>query len=152
MRELERITLFRPAYDKRHKDPNKNYGIHGMDCVMVLKGKKGAVHFVWYTGIMLPETINEQIKKRGLSAFVYEHSGEPMYPMGADVGYHSPKPLYDWQKDDFKNENCEWLNGKPCYTDGSALRAEKFMETLIREGSEKIWEMLEEDYKEYFGN
>lgn len=146
---MERITFFRPAFDKRNKDPKKNYGIHGVDCVMVLKGKKGAVHFVWYTGIMLPEVSKEQIKKHGLYHFVYEHSGEPMYPMGADVGYHSPTPRYEGA---FKNENeCEYLDGKPCYTDGSALRAQKFMEVLIREGSEKIWEMLEDDYKEYFG-
>ena len=145
--KLERITFFRPAFDKRHKDPSKNYGIHGMDCVMVLKGKKGAVHFVWYTGILLPETTKEQIKRHGIGAFVFKHSGEPINPMGADVGYHSPTPRYEGQT---SNENCEYLNGKPCYTDGSGLRAKKFMEILIREGSDKIWEMLEEDYQEYF--
>lgn len=45
---------------------------------------------------------------------------------------------------------CEWLDGKPCYCDGSALRSEEYLKVLLTEGSDKIWSMLEEDYKYHF--
>lgn len=148
--KLERIVKFTPAFDKRDPDPKKNYGIGAVQCFMVLKGKGGAVHFTFYTGFYLPEVMKEQIAKHGVNAFIYDFNQKPMYPMGADVGYHSYKPLDDYQKD-WKRDNCDWLDGEACYGDGSALRAEKFMEILIREGSDKIWELLEEDYYELFG-
>ena len=40
---MERIIKFHQAYDKRHPNPSKNYGIHGVDLVFVLKGELGAV-------------------------------------------------------------------------------------------------------------
>lgn len=101
--------------------------------------------------------------------------------MGYDVGYHSLKPMYEGQqlrhptkmvipkgediktmapedvikkikfrKKGAKPPVCEWL-GKPCYCDGSALAAEEYMNVLVKEGSDKIWEMLEKEYKQTFG-
>lgn len=67
-KKLERITFFRPAYDKRSDDPKKNYGISAMQCGMVLKGAKGAVHFIWSTGILLESTMKEYIQN-GLAKY-----------------------------------------------------------------------------------
>lgn len=39
---MERITKFYPAFDKRSSIPGKNYGIHGVELRMILKGNKGA--------------------------------------------------------------------------------------------------------------
>jgi hypothetical protein len=61
MKVLERITEFAPAFDKRDPDPKKNYGIHGVDLRMVLKGEEGAVQFVLFTGWMLPHVAKELI-------------------------------------------------------------------------------------------
>lgn len=169
---LERITLFRPAFDKRNLDPKKNYGIGSVVCVMILKGKKGAVHFTFSTGILLPKTIDEYIKDG--KAHYESHSFGHYFlnkPMGYDVGYHARRPQYKGQeiywpkkmrytKGTFpfnvkfdkigkKPPVCEWL-GKPCYSDGSTLRAEEFMTILTEQGSDPIWKMLEEDYKERF--
>lgn len=182
---MERITKIRPAYDKRSDDPKKDFGIHCMQVFMVLKGKLGAVHFTWSTGIFLEETEKRLAKEGHLN---WEKLGEDHYfsvakAQGYDVGYHSLKPLNEYQKkegprwrmklvkrkaDDSgmttmeKAANmrwkklgkgpvvCEWL-GKPCYCDGSAMRAEEWFNILKAEGSDKIWDMMEKEYKLLFG-
>ena len=140
--ELERFTFFTRAYDKRDPNPLKNYGIGCVRCGMVLKGKEGAVHFVFGTGMYLPETHRQWINKPEFR----DH--DPVRYMGDDVGYHSLIPRFEGQS--INKDKCEWLDNKPCYTDGSALRADEWMNILVKEGGEKIWEMLEEDYKERF--
>ena len=146
-KKLERITTFEPAFDKRHDDPNKNYGICSVRCRMVLKGEKGAVQFLFLTGMFLPETVKEYYKTK-MDLFHTYSGGDQAYYMGFDVGYHSHKPRYEGQTSSTKN--CEVLDGKPCYCDGSSMEAEKYMDILVREGSKKIWEMLEKYYKEIF--
>jgi hypothetical protein len=181
---MERITKFFPAFDKRSTDPKKDYGIGTVRCHMVLKGERGAVHFVFSTGMFLPETMQEYAREGRLTPT--KLSSDKFFlinePMGYDVGYHSPKATYEGQEpvwptkirkidpeldektatpmesisniafDKIGEEApvCEWI-GVPCYCDGSAMRAETYMNVLLSEGSDKIWEMLEEDYKSDFG-
>ena len=160
---MERITLFRPAYDKRTDDPKTNYGIHCVQCFMVLKGEKGAVHFTFSTGMFLKH-VHQELCAPGKPTELL------LRPMGYDVGYHSLTPQYpnqelSWptkmkktgegpldvtfEKVGDKAPDCEWL-GQPCYCDGSAMRAEEWMEVLLTQGSDKIWEMLEAEYNLLF--
>ena len=104
---------------------------------MVLKGDKGAVQFVLYTNWQLPH-VAEEFSKRGYNR----------EPMPVDVGYHSLSPLYEGQE--ICNHTCEYLNGKPCYYDGSGLQAERVYEILLKEGSEGVWKELESRYNELF--
>lgn len=148
---MEKITFFAPAYDKRSSDPKKDYGIGCMRCYMVLKGEKGAVNFTFFTGMFLESTMEEYIKEG--RAMPEVHDWGVFYinkPRGMDVGFHSLTPLYDYQKEYGPRDGCEWLDGKPCYGDGSALRAGEWMKIFLSEGSDKIWEMLEVEYKERF--
>lgn len=138
--EFEKITKFTPAFYKIHENPAQNYGVGCVKCYMVLKGKKGAVHFIFGTGMHLPKTY-----KYWSTYLKLEHRKEEY--MGYDVGYHSPTPQYEGQ---YSHEKCEWLNSKTCYGDGSALMADEWMKIFVAEGSDKIWEMLEEYYKERF--
>ena len=55
----------------------------------------------------------------------------------------------EWVKDTPEPPICDLL-GVPCFSDGSALRADDWKEIFLKEGDEKIWEMLEEEYKERF--
>lgn len=91
-------------------------------------------------------------------------------PMGADLGYHSPKPMYDGHKPcrvtlkkmKFKDGEitpgtygdpiiCEYLdNDVPCYYDGSMLAGQKMYNTLLEKGEEEIWKQLEEYYTSTF--
>lgn len=171
---MERITRITPAWDKRSTDPSKDYGIHCMQVWMVLKGEKGAIHFTWATGIFLEETETRLASQGDLNWKQYSVGGNWFgltKAMGYDVGYHSRTPQYEgqevrwpskmrktgpepfdveWDKIGDVPSICEYL-GVPCYTDGSALRAEEWLKILKEEGSDKIWEMLEQEYKDTFG-
>lgn len=186
--KLERITQFKAAFDKRSTDPKKDYGIHPVQCWMLVKGPKGVVHFTFSTGMYLPETLQRVYSEGGWKPIKMTNKwwavGEPM---GFDVGYHSPKKMYkgqevvwptrtvypkgwDWEKTKTlppeermkmmakikfkkigkKAPNCMWLGNKPCYSDGSGMRAETFLRVLISKGSDEIWKMLETEYHERF--
>lgn len=143
---MERIVKFTPAFDKRNPKPSKNYGIHGVDLIMMLKGDKGVVQFVVYTNWHLPHVQEELNRKAKGEDEVYISA--ILNPMPADLGYHSPIPLYEGQS--ICSESCEYLDGKPCYYDGSGLNAEKIYKILLEKGSDGVWEELEKYYKDVF--
>ena len=142
--KLTREIKIHPAFDKRDKDPLKNCGIHGCDLRFLLKGPKGVVQFVIFTNWQLPhvteEFIQKPIKDRIDIKIRY-------LPMPADLGYHSLVPMYEGQTG---RANCEYLDGKTCYYDGSSLSAEPIYDILLREGSDGVWKALEKYYKELF--
>lgn len=169
--KLERRVIFKPAYDKRNANPKKNYGIHCVEVWFILIGKKGAVHFGFTTGMYLPQQYKEKT--------AYMMGDSPNY-MAIDRGYHSYKPMYDGQKVNHptrmihpkggikkkkigkfeipnvkfrkigkKPPNCLYL-GKPCYCDGSALDAQRFLDVLVSKGDEPVWEMLRDYYSANF--
>lgn len=102
--------------------------------------------------------------ERGLNWFdidtVRDEESKPMYlkllidpfipsiirrPMLADLGYHSPKPMYENHK---SMGPCEVLDGRECYYDGSTLSAMKIFKALLTDGEEGVWRELK-DYHEY---
>ena len=181
--EFQQITTFAPAFDRRDPDPKKNFGIHGVELRMVLKGPEGAVQFLLYTNWQLPHVQEEQDRRTLLRIAIDREDGRMQlrcfyHPLPADLGYHSPKPHYPDQlpmgaeKFDFEHKEtlkgatgdieiptrvktgtfdpCEWLDGKPCYYDGSTLNAEPMFEILLREGSAGVWRELREYYDQVF--
>jgi hypothetical protein len=143
---LTKEVTFYPAYDKRNPDPSKNYGISGVSIYFILKGDKGATQFAVYTDWTLPHVQDEQKDRdfRGLSG---------IKPMGIDVGYHSPKPMYEEQDALCGPGECKYVpEGESCYYDGSGLRADQWVrDFLLPKGSEGIWEALKEEYVRLFG-
>lgn len=139
--DLERITQITGAFDKRHPDPSKNYGIHGMSIRFNLKGPKGSVQFLVYTSMHLSHVHDE------LRCMANRRGYDPFKPMGADIGYHAYAPQYEGQT---AMEDCDIL-GCDCYYDGSGLRADEFMPEFLSGGSDAVWSMLEEEYKIRFG-
>ena len=137
---MERIIEFSPAWDKRNTAPSKNFGIHCVWVRMVLKGAEGAVQFYFGTGMFLPETHKEWLSQ-------FDNRGDVPY-MGYDLGYHSPKPMYEGQEP--MPRACELLGGKQCFYDGSGLAAEKLMDLFVRKGTEAVWKKLEKYYKDTF--
>jgi hypothetical protein len=105
--------------------------------LMLLKGPKGAVQFVLYTMWMpIPEK----------SLFSKDNN---FGPLPADLGYHSPKPMYEGQS---SHKDCPWLDaGQLCYYDGSGCNAKDAYNILVVKGEEALWEFMEEYYKERFG-
>jgi len=121
---LERRFKIVPGYD------DGSNGRHGCDLIMVVRGKRNAVQFVLYTG-WLPD-------------------GSVHPPMGADVGYHASEP--QWDGDEPLDDDCKYTGGI-CHYDGSGIRAQAwFRDHLLTGGSDAIWELLEADYREMFGD
>ena len=142
---MEREIKFLPAYDERN-NPKGNYGIHGVDLRMYLKGELGTVQFVVYTNWHLPHVQEELLNTSKCDKLSIKCNFEPM---PADVGYHSPKPIYEGQE--IMSDCCECLGGKPCYYGGSGLYAEKIYKVLVEKGSDEVWKKLEEYYIDIFG-
>lgn len=134
MSEFERIVTFSPAYDKRAADPKKNYGIHGVNLRMVLRGPLGATQFLLFTDWHLPH-VRQWLK---------EVHGKACEPNPADKGYHWSTPQYEGQE----SHECDLLPGGKCYCDGSGLNAEDTFELLISKGDEGVWEDLRKFYDE----
>ena len=235
MSKLERIIKFAPAFDKRDPDPKKNYGTHGVELKMVVKGSKGAVQFVLFTNWQLPHVtkesenrlcakIEEMFRKRsaaentvitadmpdGIKSLINEVNSVAIHieqsleeeislqlhcfwqPCPADLGYHSRVPMYEGHTaigsvkyntkqsvelyEGLIKENllesmseeeklnilipertetgtftpCDYLDGAPCYYDGSGLNADRIYKILLTEGSDGVWRELEEYYEEIF--
>lgn len=142
---FERIVTFQPAFDKRSKDPGKNYGIHGVELRMVLKGPLGATQFLLYTGWHLLHVVEEQehallMKGEQLDAIDLRIRR----PLPADRGYHWSVPKYEGQE----ARECDLLPGGKCYYDGSGLNAERTYIALLEKGDAGVWADLEEYYND----
>ncbi len=145
MKELQRHTTFVPGFDKRHSDPSKNYGINGGQFTFIVNGSKGAVHFVMTPGFYPRSALHHLIRhSNNNAAELHKYSMQ----MGYDVGCHSFTPHYEGQG--ISQQECEWLGGKPCYTDGSAIKAEEWLEKFLEQGTEWLWPALEQRYLEEF--
>lgn len=137
---MERRIEFVPAFDKRSPLPEENYGIGSMQIIFLLIGELGVMQFAMSTGMYLRLNRDELFAKPQGRFNTFE-------PMGYDVGYHSPKPMYDGQK---KFEECEYIEGG-CYYDGSSWAASRLLEIFLEHGEDAIWKELEDDYKQRFG-
>jgi len=203
----QRNKEIKKAFDKRDPDPSKNYGIHGSEIILSLKGDEGAITWSLFTARHLPHVNKELIQKYRLciqediviklldysgdfengkeidQIIEYEkflqESGLEEYPIsyifkptGADLGYHSPKPMYDGHNPcrailknmKFDKDSgdfipgiygdpliCSYLdNDVPCYYDGSCLAGKDMYEKLIRNGEEEVWIEMEAYYESTF--
>ena len=142
---MEKLIECGPGYDKRDPNPSKDYGICGMHIRFVLIGDKGATQFVIFTDWYPPDTQQRLFDEAqpGMSFF-------SMKPMGADVGYHSPVSQYDGQEP--IDDECPYLDGKPCHYDGSGLAADALVKVFLVEGVDAVWDELQDEYDHYFGD
>jgi hypothetical protein len=118
---------------------------------MILKGDKGATQFVLYTNWQLPHVtkeLDDRLLNEARQGKLSQYSLYSSHPVPADLGYHSLVPMYDGQG--ICRGNCEYLDGNPCYYDGSGLNAERIYEVLLKEGSDGVWRELEDYYNKLF--
>lgn len=130
----ERLVIFDAAYDRRHPDPSKNYGIHGVTLRMLLRGPEGVAQFVLFTNWHVP------VVQAELATQPSDHV--LCQPMPADIGFHALRPQYAGQD----QRECEYTATGFCYYDGSSLRAQAVYELLVTEGSEAVWMYLDTYY------
>jgi hypothetical protein len=137
---MERRIEIRPAYDRRHPDPKKSYGIHNAELCFYLIGPEGAIQFIVSTGWHLPHVMEEMKAKHAHNADTYALLSKGW---GTDIGYHARVPQYENQTP--ISGNCQILGGT-CYYDGSTLNAEPIFNRMVAEGHEAVWEEMEEYY------
>jgi hypothetical protein len=144
MSEFKREVWFSPAFDKRHVEPSKNYGVHGVDCTFCVSKDGKGVTFILFTNWMLPNVQAETDARdpgHGHTRYMF-HKPQP-----AGVDYHDNKPQYEGQH---CRDECK-VTGGACYSDGSGLLADEYYETLLREGSEGVFKRLEAQYETWLG-
>jgi hypothetical protein len=133
--EFERRFVVHPAYDRRAK----GNGIHGVDMSWALIGAEGAIAFTVST--------NWQLSLVGRPSY-RDDKIDP--PMAVDISYHSRKPIREWHTQP-STESCCWLDGAPCYCDGSTLNADPILDAFISKGEDGVWAELEDWYRDKFG-
>ena len=148
---MERIVKFERGYDCIKFECANNspscqpgsggsHGQHGLNIRFIVKGSRGAVQFLLYTG-WLPQ----HVKRGPVGLHIVDWGGKFM--MAADLGFHSLTPRYE---DHASMGPCEVLDGKDCYYDGSGLNANDAMYALVNGGDDALWSFLEEYYKHEF--
>ena|SRR3990167_4925206 len=138
---FEHIISFSPGhlcerFLADRNDPH-NHGKACVDLLFLVKNKLGAVQFTLLSG-WYPEW-----KK-----YRYEDSS-PFSVLPSDLGYHSPKPMYESQS---PMGECSWVEGGQCYYDGSSLNAEKPFDILIMQGETALWRFLEDYHRQTFSS
>lgn len=131
------------AWDRRHKDPNKDYGVHGVNLRMAVCGPRGAISFVLYTGWHLPDVLQGW---EGHAGVTREVLATLLRPLPADLGWHSLSPRGHYSKMD----DCPYLGGRACWYSGTSLGAQDAFDVLVKQGGERLWAYLEESYREAF--
>ena len=116
------------------RSDGRNHGVGSVRMTFLLIGPSGAVQWMidtgWYTRSTSPLP-----------------SGLGIAPPGAwDLGYHSLTPGYEGQS---TMGPCDWLGGKPCFYDGSGLRAMVPMPDFLTH-PDTIWSVLEAEYTALF--
>ena len=145
----DRWIKFRPAYDRRNKDPKKDYGIHGVETIFYLRKPKGIMQFVLYTNWQLKSIRKEAETEPNNMTLKVDYPFEYWQaPLPADVGFHSIKQRYEHQEP----MDCDLLKRGKCYYDGSGLAAEDAFECLIEKGEEGLWSYLEDRYESWSSN
>lgn len=139
---FERQLEFQTAYDGR--DEPGNYGIHGCELKLILKGEEGASTLLVFTGWHLPH-VTAEWGERPPSTFLTR-------PNGVDISYHSAtRPAWlEGEPEEVDNmhhrDDCAYTKSGECWYDGSALRAEGFVDLLIAKGMDAVWEALRAEY------
>lgn len=141
MSKFKKKIIFQPAFDRRDPDPKKNYGIHGLQIIFYLIGELGAVQFILATNWQLPH-----VEKEFNSNNMCKYDHHMLKPLPVDIGYHSPKPMYEGQS----GRECNIIPEKFCYYDGSGLNAQMYYDILRAKGSKGLWKAMKQYYKMQF--
>lgn len=106
------------------------HGISDLSIRFILKGEHGAVQFHICTDWIMEPKEHYRWGERGA--------------LPAVVGYHWKTPLYEGQT--LQTQECPFLDGEPCYYNGSGLEADAAMQALVLGGEPELRKYLESCY------
>lgn len=131
---MSRSITMQPGYD--HRSFGCDHGQHGMTVRFLMQGPLGAVQFVFYLLDMVPGNFEfGNSKPNGVRSI-----------MSVDLGYHSPVPIYENQR----QMDCDFILGGRCYYDGSGLDAGPVLEAFAEHGPHAVWAELARMYQGVF--
>jgi hypothetical protein len=147
--QFTRRIEFAPSFDKRDPSPSKNYGIGAVRIWFYLIGPLGAVQWQIGTNWYVPSAQQHlESLPQGLKNDLESGLGGNRYqPQAWDLGYHSPKPMYDGHEP--QTHDCDLIGGT-CYYDGSGLNAQRLIQPFLDGGSDAVWRELKDFYRSVF--
>jgi hypothetical protein len=153
MSEFKRITEWAAAYDKRAE----GYGIHGMELWFTLVGPQAAISFSLSTNWQTSRVRSEYDAGAYRTSDGGRSDGHSKYgdgrimclarPHPDRIGYHARERQFE---SDTAQKDCPYLDGAPCFGDGSGIRAKHFFDIFTDGGEEALWAALREEYDARF--
>lgn len=141
MTEYERRVEATAAFDKRHPEPSKNYGIHGLEFRFSLVGEMIAVSFGVSTGWHLPSVVGvEGESSSEYRRALHEHDHPGLHPLPMGLHFHLAEPL-DYM-DDQEPRPCDLLPAGQCWGDVTYTGADRPFFALVKGGLDGMWEEL----------
>lgn len=130
---MERRIQLTKAWDRRDKDPAKDYGVHGVEVVFTVIGELGAVQWRLMTPWVLPKTQKwwDEINNT---------TGYTMMPCPAPLIWHE-------RVADGHGQKCDVLGYCRCEQAGSFMSAHDIYVTLTEKGDDGVWAILEAAYE-----
>lgn len=135
-----------PSYDYRD-NPDDGRGAHGCDLMLILRGDLGVITARISTGWMERPLTGEFSPGRAQFRRPQpgvDHRVMNIYPSGSYVGTHTPAQRYAY---DLQQNACEYLDGAPCWGDGSYTEASAILRLLVTGGSDAAFGRLEALYQ-----
>ena len=159
---FRRLVEFEKGYNYLHETGPRRRGQHGMGIRFLLIGPHGAAQFLtntsWTPLGEVDEDKNhdngyhrepvhidkwESTEIGGLSSVKF---GYVRPPSGYDLGYHWRTPQYEGHEE-YKRAGCKYLNGDPCYYDGSGLAGDDVLRDMVTKGEKWVWKWLVRRYR-----
>lgn len=157
-----RIEILRPAYEKRHDDPARDYGIGAVRMRFSHVTDHVAVSLTVNTGWYLPhvrERLRREHPHRKYGSIIIPSLGptrfdEDWMPCcfegeGMAMVIHTDRRTSDWQADQ-PPDKCDVLPGGECWGDVGFMAAEELFEVLVAGGEDALFSALADigsDYK-----
>lgn len=151
--DMERRLAFEVGFDHRAFPDacgGGGHGQHGMTMRWLLIGPRGVVQWVANMHNWVPGNIRCGDVGSGVPISLVPANPRFGDTSATDLGYHSPKPLWEGQEE-WGTRECSLLPEGYCYYDGSGMNAEPILEAFLAHGPHAVWTALARYYGEVFG-
>lgn len=146
--DFERRVSFWPAFEKRHDDPGRDYGIGCVKARFALIGPLAAVSFDVFTGWYLPH-VRERLRREtdhAVSPITGKHRSCSLEGHGGAMHLHFAPDSRPNYLSDQEDQECDLLPGRRCVGDVGYMIGEALFDALVEGGDDGLWAAMEEQY------
>lgn len=147
MTEFERRVTVKPAFERIHDDPARNFGICCALIRFALIGPGAAVSWEVFSGWYLPHVAQRLRKETAHER--YGHGDRSwmrcsLEGHGGAMCTHSPTQIFEH---DPKGDKCDLLPGGRCFGDIGFLIGDDLFDVLVAGGDEALWKRMATIYE-----